>query len=43
MKMKHDIGFKLVSHTNQRGDSGMKNSPGIKIVHGKIPVDKLSS
>lgn len=25
------------SHTNHLCDSGMKNNPGINIVHGKIP------
>jgi hypothetical protein len=24
--------------TSHRGDSGMKNKPGINIVHGKIPA-----
>lgn len=27
--------------TSHRGDSGMKNSPGINIVHGKTPADKV--
>jgi hypothetical protein len=28
----------LVLHTSHRGDSGMKNKPGINTVHGKIPA-----
>ena len=30
----------LVQLTSHRGDSGMKKSPGISIVHGSIPVNK---
>jgi hypothetical protein len=30
----------ILTHTSHLGDSGMKNRPGIRIVHGSIPNKK---
>lgn len=41
-KQKDSYQYKInMSRTSHRGDSGMKNNPGINIVHGRIPTNEV--